>query len=77
MDFGISDVELRNGRARTTDAEETEDRGQRTEDRGQRTEDRGQRTEDRGQEGVVRTSVTLLGQDMGNTLLFIGYTSLV
>ena len=24
--------------------------------------------------GAVRTSVTLLGQDMGNTLLFIGYT---
>src|SRR4030095_4381384 len=30
-----------------------------------------------GRTGTVRTSVTLLGQDMGNTLLLIVYTSFV
>src|SRR5437899_5438610 len=42
---------------------------------GQRSEARSQRSEIRDQRrGAVRTSVTLLGQDMGNTLLLIVYT---
>jgi hypothetical protein len=43
--------------------------GERAEEGRQKTEDRGQRTEDSG--GAVRTSVTLLGQDMGDTLLIM------
>src|SRR5439155_26147907 len=40
-------------------------------------ESRGQRTEDRDQlrwSGAVRTSVRLLGQNIGNTMSAIGYT---
>src|SRR5436305_7294040 len=49
--------------------------GQRSEVRGQRAEGRGQRAEvGAGRSGAVRTSVTLLGQNIGNTMSIIGYT---
>src|SRR5436190_50770 len=40
----------------------------------EKAENRGQRSEVRGQEsGAVRTSVTLLGQNIGNTMSIISY----
>jgi hypothetical protein len=49
--------------------QKSEVRGQKSEVGGQRTEDRGRRTED--SHGAVRTSVTLLVQNIGNTMLII------
>ena len=65
--------------------DKSEGREQRTENRRQRSEVGGRRTAWLlvisywllGYLGVVRTSVTLLGQDMGNTLLITVYSSQV